>query len=150
KNTIFLQISEVNCGMLKTLNDTSKSGATIGVVICTHNRPTLLERCLQGLQQVDNPNYSIVVVDSSPSSCEAKSVAADYGVRYVLSPLKGLSRARNAGARAIDADIIAFLDDDMVPHARWLASLAAEFADKNVMAATGPVLPLEFTKASSF
>src|SRR5262249_1975489 len=42
-----------------------------------------------------------------------------------------------------NAAIIAYLDDDMVPHSRWLNSLIAEFTDQTVMAATGPVLDLE-------
>jgi glycosyltransferase involved in cell wall biosynthesis len=66
------------------------------------------------------------------------TVAARYGVGYYVPPLKGLSRARNVGTCATRADIIAFLDDDMVPHARWRDSLIAEFADKDVMAVTGP------------
>jgi cellulose synthase/poly-beta-1,6-N-acetylglucosamine synthase-like glycosyltransferase len=65
-----------------------------------------------------------------------------------MSPLKGLSRARNIGTRASGADIVAYLDDDMLPHARWLNSLFAEFADGNVMAATGPVLALENSEKS--
>lgn len=128
-------------------SNTKNSGVSIAVVICTHNRPAVLERCLRRLREVDHA-ASVAVVDSAPNSSEAKLVAARYGARYHISPLKGLSRARNIGTRATDADIIAYLDDDMVPHAAWRASLTAEFADKAVMAATGPVLPLEFTDAS--
>jgi len=133
--------------MTRTSN-TENSAPSIAVVICTHNRPAVLERCLQRLQQVDDPDFSVVVVDSAPNSSEAKSVAARYGARYYLSPLKGASRARNIGTRATDADIIAYLDDDMVPHASWLISLIAEFADRDVRAATGPVLALELAEGS--
>jgi GT2 family glycosyltransferase len=131
-----------------TTSSTDKAAASIAVVICTHNRPAVLERCLRRLLQVDDPGFSVVVVDSAPNSSEAKSVASRYGAQYIISPLKGLSRARNTGTYASVAEIIAYLDDDMVPHRRWLPSLIAEFADKNVMAATGPILPLEFTEGS--
>lgn len=130
-------------------SNTDNSALSITVVICTHNRPALLERCLQRLQQVDEPDFSVVVVDSAPNSSEAKSVAARYGAQYKISPIKGLSRARNIGTRATDAHIIAYLDDDMVPHSRWLVSLIVEFADKEVMAATGPVLNLELADGSN-
>jgi hypothetical protein len=43
----------------------------VTVVICTRNRPLLLERCLQWLEQVDHPDFSILVVDSRPKSSEA-------------------------------------------------------------------------------
>src|SRR5262249_29251477 len=125
-----------------------RSDPTVAVVICTHNRPALLERCLQHLEQVDNPDFSIVVVDSAPNSSEAKSISTRYGTQYVLSPQKGLSRARNVGVRATESDIIAFLDDDMIPHPRWLNSLVAEFVDRVVMAATGPVLDSELSEGT--
>jgi len=126
-------------------SNTNRLTLNIAVVICTHNRPAALERCLQRLVEGADSFSSVIVVDSAPHSSEAKSMVARYGVEYVVSPFKGLSRARNIGTRATHEDIIAYLDDDMVPHPRWLTSLIAEFADKDVMAATGPVLPLEFT-----
>jgi glycosyltransferase involved in cell wall biosynthesis len=51
-----------------------------------------------------------------------------------------LSRARNRGARASDSEIVAFLDDDSLPEAEWLASLAAPFNDPLVMAVTGRIV----------
>jgi len=117
---------------------------SVAVVICTHNRPLLLEQCLKRLQQVDFPNFSVVVVDSAPRSFEAKFLAARYGAKYEVSPLKGLGRARNIGTRSTQADIIAYLDDDMVPHSGWLGPLIEALSDKDVAAVTGPVLALEF------
>lgn len=108
----------------------------------------MLERCLQRLRQIDQLEFSVIVVDSAPNSVEAKSVADRYGIQYNVSPLKGLSRARNIGTRATSADIVAYLDDDMVPHAHWLDSLVAAFADSDVMAVTGPVLTLELAEAT--
>jgi GT2 family glycosyltransferase len=119
-----------------------KEGVT--VVICTHNRALLLERCLKRLQQVDYPDFSTLVVDSAPKSCETKSLAAQYGAKYIVSPLKGLSRARNIGARAVQTGIIAYLDDDMIPHSGWLRSVIEGFSDRDIAAVTGPVLALEF------
>lgn len=130
------------------MSSTKDLGLSIAVVICTHNRPAILERCLQRLQQITAPQFSIVVVDSAPNSCEAKSLVLRYDARYCISALKGLSRARNIGTRAIDADIIAYLDDDMVPHATWLTSLLKEFTKPDVAVATGPILPLELCEAT--
>lgn len=131
-------------------SDNTKSMPSIAVVICTHNRPIALEHCLRQLQQINRLGCSVVVADSAPASSDAQKVADRHNVQYVISPLKGLSRARNIGTRSIDADIIAYLDDDMLPHAYWLESLVAEFEDENVMAVTGPVLPLELFSASDF
>jgi cellulose synthase/poly-beta-1,6-N-acetylglucosamine synthase-like glycosyltransferase len=71
-----------------------------------------------------------------------------WGVRYVVEPLVGLSRARNRGARACDSEIVAFLDDDALPEPEWLSGLLREFEDPLVMAVTGRILPLSVeTKA---
>ena len=115
----------------------------VAVVICSHNRPAILERCLKRLQQIKSPEFSVIVADSAPTSNETKLVAARYGADYVLSPEKGASRARNVGTRATKADIIAYLDDDMEAHPSWLGWLLEEFADKDTMAVTGPVLALD-------
>ena len=126
--------------------ESDKEGRIISVtvVICTHNRPLLLERCLKRLQQVDYPDFSVLVVDSAPQSCETKLLAARFGVKYEVSPLKGLSRARNIGTRATQTSIIAYLDDDMIPHSGWLRSLIDGFSDNDIAAVTGPVLNLKF------
>lgn len=127
----------------------NKGGANhIAVVICSHNRSASLERCLQRLQKIKSPEFSVVVADSAPCSDESKLVAARYGADYVLSPEKGASRARNIGTRATEADIITYLDDDMVPHPGWLGWLLEEFASKDTMAVTGPVLALELAGSS--
>lgn len=117
-------------------------------MICTRNRPLLLERCLQALQQIDYPDFSVAVVDSAPISCEAKILAARHNANYQVSQVKGLSRARNTGTHAASSDIVAYLDDDMVPHSGWLRSLLKEFTDENIKVVTGPVLPLELGSSS--
>jgi len=134
---------------MTTTNGDGVSALKVAVVICTHNRSRALERCLQRLQHVNAPDFSIVVVDSAPNSPATKSLATRYDTQYEVSPLKGVSRARNIGLRATRADIIVYLDDDMVTHGRWLQSLIEPFANGDVMAVTGPMLPLELVKASS-
>jgi glycosyltransferase involved in cell wall biosynthesis len=116
---------------------------SVTVVICTHNRPILLERCLRALRKVEYANFSVTVVDSAPSSNDAQILAARYNVDYCVSSAKGVSRARNIGTRATRSEIVAYLDDDMVPHAGWLQALVDGFTDENVQAVTGPILPLE-------
>jgi GT2 family glycosyltransferase len=128
-------------------SNSNGSASHVAVVICSHNRPATLERCLERLQQIKSLGFSVVVADSAPTSDETKLVAARYGAEYVLSPEKGASRARNVGTRATEADIIAYLDDDMVPHPSWLDRLLEEFADEDTMAVTGPVLALELASS---
>ncbi len=112
------------------------------VVIPTHNRPAQLDRCLAAVARLDYPRYDVLVVDNAPADDAAHTIAARCGARYLVEPVLGVSRARNRGARASDAEIIAYLDDDAVPEPSWLSALAAEFSDPAVMAVTGRILLL--------
>lgn len=113
------------------------------VIISTRDRPQCLERCLQQLEKLEYRDFVAVVVDSAPSTRAAEAIAARYGAEYRVCPLKGLSRARNLGSYNARSEILAYLDDDMLPQQNWLGALVESFADKSVMAVTGPVLPLQ-------
>jgi len=85
----------------------------------------------------------VLVVDSSPKIANAKQLAAQYGVGYILELKPGISRARNIAAQKCTTDIIVFLDDDAIPETGWLAPLICEFSDERVGLAAGRVLPPE-------
>lgn len=110
--------------------------------MCTRNRPAELERCLAALARLNYPSYEIIVVDNAPSDARAREVALRWGVRYLLEPVRGASRARNRGAFASKGEIVAYLDDDAVADPNWLKVLAQEFADPRVMTVTGAILPI--------
>jgi O-antigen biosynthesis protein len=115
---------------------------TCSVVVCTRNRPDALRRCLQALELLAYPSFTVVVVDNAPSDNRTFEVVRQAGARYVTEPIPGLSRARNTGARACSSEVIAFIDDDAVPDPGWLEHLAAPFDDPHVAVATGRTLPL--------
>ena len=112
------------------------------VVICTRNRPTHLDRCLKAVVRLVYSYFEVLVVDNAPRDVGTREVAAQWGVRYIIEPVPGLSRARNRGARACGTEIVAYLDDDELPDPEWLSALACEFKDPKVMAVTGRILPL--------
>jgi len=73
-----------------------------------------------------------------------RTLDAPTPVRYVVERRGGLSWARNAGWKAANSDIIAFIDDDEVPDKHWLAELVRGFAARpDVGCVTGMVLPAE-------
>jgi GT2 family glycosyltransferase len=67
---------------------------------------------------------------------------------YRREPTPGLNRARNRGLRVARHEIVAFTDDDCEPDPGWAGALAAAFADGEVGAATGLVLPRELETRS--
>jgi GT2 family glycosyltransferase len=119
------------------------------VVICTRDNPAGLRTCLQSLTRQDHPDFVVWVVDNAPSTPDARAVVDSFAggldVRYLLAPVPGLSRARNAAVwHELDARLVAWLDDDEVVDELWLAELARAFCGRpDVAAVSGVVVPAE-------
>ena len=122
------------------------SAVRISVVVPTLGRRDALARCLDALLTGTVAPTEIVVVDQSADSeierlLEATRTEATE-LRRLDYAARGLSAARNAGARAATGDIVAFTDDDCIPAAEWIEQLLAAFAaDTQLAAVTGPMLP---------
>jgi GT2 family glycosyltransferase len=115
----------------------------ISVVICTRNRPVELARCLVSLARQTHPPCEIVVVDNGSSDARTREAARTHGAIYLREDRVGLDVARNTGARAAIGEIVAYTDDDVVVHPRWLERLAAAFDAPEIAVVTGLVLPAE-------
>jgi O-antigen biosynthesis protein len=111
------------------------------IVVCTRHRAELLTRCLRSLTELDYPTYELIVVDNTVGDPEVEQQAAGFDARYVVESRTGLSRARNAGARAARGEIIAYTDDDAVAERDWLRKHAAALQDPTLGATTGRILP---------
>jgi glycosyltransferase involved in cell wall biosynthesis len=118
------------------------------VVVPTAGRPAELERCLAAIARQDYPLLDVIVVDNTAGDPATEAVARRWKARYVREPKRGLCRARNRGALVSSSDVIAYLDDDAVPEAGWLAGLAAEFRDPMVMGVGGKTIPLKLETES--
>jgi GT2 family glycosyltransferase len=112
----------------------------VSVVVCTYNGARTLAECLDGLAQLEYPDYEVIVVDDGSTDGTA-AIARDYDVRLIRTENRGLSAARNTGLEAATGDIIAYLDDDAWPDAHWLTYLAATFLRTTYAAVGGPNIP---------
>ena len=116
--------------------------ARASVVVPTNMaRPDQLRRCVKSLSDLDHPDYEIIVADNRP--LDAPTVEIE-GVRVVREPVRGISAARNRGVSVATGEFVAFTDDDVVVHPRWLTALGERFASEpGASAVTGLVVPLE-------
>jgi cellulose synthase/poly-beta-1,6-N-acetylglucosamine synthase-like glycosyltransferase len=89
---------------------------------------------------LDHDSFDVLVVDNSPGDQATARAAASRGARCLTVPAAGLSRARNHGARAAHGDIVAFVDDDAVPHPLWLRRHEDALRDPALAATTGRVI----------
>lgn len=123
---------------------------TVSIIICTLDRPQDLVNCLERLSRHQTGlRYEVVVVDNNPASGLTRPIAAEYGVRYVAEPRRGVSYARNAGIKAMRGRILVYLDDDVTVAEGWLDRLIEPFEDKTVMCVTGLVLPKDLNNYSA-
>lgn len=113
------------------------------LVICTRDRPDELRRCLNSLTEQTYSPVEVVVVDNASLDGRTRQVAEAAGVKYVREDRPGLSHARNSGLRHASAEVIAFTDDDVILHPRWLERLVLALQESDALAVTGLVLPAE-------
>src|SRR5262249_17459304 len=124
-------VSSRRCSMVEPL---------LTVVICSHNRPEDLERCLRGLAALEDDVAGIVVDSASNPPLRATVDGFSASVRrltyhHVSQP--GLSLARNRGLELARTELVAFLDDDTVPERAWARNLVGPFADPKVVCVGG-------------
>jgi GT2 family glycosyltransferase len=120
------------------------SDGLLSVIVCTHNRPADLERCLAGLAKLSLATEVIVVDSASDPPARAIVEAQPFPIgclRYVYDATPGLSRARNRGVEAASGEVIAFLDDDAVPMPDWADEMLASFAAPRVGCVGGECVP---------
>jgi glycosyltransferase involved in cell wall biosynthesis len=97
------------------------------VVIPTVGRPTL-PRLLDALADAQGPApREIVIVDDRPHG--GPLPAPPTKARVLRSGGRGPAAARNTGWRAVDAEWVAFLDDDVITGPDWPAALHADLAE---------------------
>ena len=129
----------------------SPASPSITVVVCTRDRADRLARCLDALIALDPAPDEILIVDNAPDTSAAADLVAKYPrVRYVLEPRPGLDVARTRGAQAACCDVVAYADDDVVVERGWVGALRRAFADPDVSAVAGLVLPLELNTHAQF
>lgn len=118
-----------------------RSYPRVSVVVASYNAERTLKACLESLQQLDYPDYEVILVDDG-STDRTQAIAADFPrARYIPHPRNfGLSVARNTGIAAATGEIVAFTDADCRVDEDWLYYLVGELLDSDFAAVGGPNL----------
>lgn len=106
------------------------ASGSITVVVPTFRRPEGLARVLDALRTQEDPGapWDVVIVDNDhPGASVPEPVLRADGrpipIRVVGESRRGASHARNRGIAEATGEVIAFLDDDVVPAPDWLLRL---------------------------
>ena len=109
----------------------------IAVVLCTYNRCQSLAKALESLAVSCVPGYvrwRVLVVDNN-SSDQTRAVVEDFARRFLgrfeyhFERRQGKSHALNLGIQHANADILAFVDDDVQVDAHWLHKITVPMED---------------------
>ena len=122
----------------------------LSVIVCTHNRVSSLLRCLRSLALQATPKAPPIEVLVVANDCsdgtleEASSLIHDYPFPLSVhcEPRRGLSIARNQGAKLARSPVLVYVDDDVTFRPGWLLGWCAAFADPLLDAAGGPIDPV--------
>jgi glycosyltransferase involved in cell wall biosynthesis len=123
----------------------------VSVIIPTYNRKKFLRETLDTLVRQTYPSdrFEVIIVDDG-STDDTATIAAErfpFPLRYFWQSNQGDAEARNLGARQSQAEILVFLDDDILVEPDYLAQLiqAYEVDDNGIVIGTWNLWPAETT-----
>ncbi|MBV8935636.1 MAG: glycosyltransferase [Alphaproteobacteria bacterium] len=134
----------------KTLAANSATRAVdpaVSVVVTARGDARMLERCLRSILRCDYDDLEVIVVDNQPPSLDVPRMLVsqfpgEQRLRYVDEPSSSISLARNTGLSRAQADVVAFIDDDVVLDRAWFrSSVETLFSESGIACVTGLSMP---------
>ena len=122
----------------------------ISIILCTFNRCDRLRTALESIRGLQgNPliTWELIVVDNN-SKDRTKEIVDRYineggnNIHYMFEAQQGKSFALNTGIQAAKGEILAFTDDDVTFHPRWLCELKGIFDKYDCMGTGGKIIPV--------
>jgi glycosyltransferase involved in cell wall biosynthesis len=110
--------------------------ARLAVIIPAHNEARYLPEVLAALRPLSaRPDVETIVVDVGSTDGTA-DIAEAHGCRVIRSPVVFPGVARNRGAAATSAGVLAFIDGDVVVTDRWIDAVTSLLDDARPIART--------------
>ena len=104
----------------------------VSVVVASYNGERTLEACLKSLQELNYPDYEVVLVDDGSTDQTQQICQRFPDVRYIRHERNlGLSTARNTGIHAAQGEIVAFTDSDCRADEDWLYYLVGDLLNSD-------------------
>lgn len=106
-------------------------------IIPALNEEKLISPCIKSIKKQTKPTDEIIVVDNG-SEDKTAAIANRLGCRVVKEKKKGLSNARNQGAKLAKGEVLCFVDADGIVSKNWLKAASQSFlTNKTVEAVSG-------------
>jgi len=115
----------------------------ISAVIPTYMEEQYIATLLSTLAKIDPP-IEIIVVDSA-SQDKTVEIARCFTEKVYQIRQRGISRAKNYGAKKANGDILVFIDADVQLNTDFVTKVLKTFNEMRVVGATCNVMPLKAT-----
>ena len=119
------------------------------LVIPSLNRADFLVATVQSFLELRHPEWEILVVDQSDEKSRSlvELARANGCLSYHHITAKGLPNARNVGIDKAAGEIIAFVDDDVVPGEEFMTAHLQAYRDETIGGISGRIIdPSEHPK----
>ena len=120
------------------------SNPVVSVIIPTYCEEETVEGCLKSVvnQDFDSGRIESIVVDShSPDN--TRVIARRCADKVLDLPMRGVGRARNAGAKVALGRFLLFLDADTYLESNFVSEMCCAFTDPRVVCVSGILRNLE-------
>src|SRR5947199_668368 len=82
---------------------------TVSVVVCSHNGAATIRDTLEGLRNLDYPDYEVIVINDGSTDSTLRIVLEYPFVILVITANRGLSNGRNTGTETATGKLIALI-----------------------------------------
>ena len=128
----------------------SRELPSFDLVVATVGRTDELGRFLDSIEEQGYGPLRVIVVDQNEDERVAEIAHGRAFELVHTRSVRGLSRARNAGLVHVDADLVAFPDDDCVYPSGLLERVAERFGDPGLDGLTGRAVDAEGRSSTSW
>ena len=110
----------------------------VSVVIACPADSWMLDECLKGLSEQTYRDFEVIVLPDQPLPSNSSLTTYNFQLSVIPTGKVRPAEKRNAGIAAAKGDVVAFIDDDAYPDARWLENAVKYFSDPAIGAVGGP------------
>lgn len=121
--------------------DAERMKSAVDVIIPTRGREEHALATAEALLRQDFPRFRVLVIDQSDIPSERLRLLSSRDPRlvYHVSESRGLPAGRNAGIGLSVADIVVFVDDDVIPEPGFIEGHVRAFGDGRTGAVAGMI-----------
>ena len=111
----------------------------VSIIIVNYNGVHHLQDCLKSIQEIDYPNYEVVLVDNASWDDSIQFVRKNFQWVRIISLEKnhGFAEGSNIGASNASGEYIVFLNNDTKVDKKWLSELVKEISRDDSIATCG-------------